>query len=788
MESSPAPSQALPSGTRIEEFVVERVLGSGGFGITYLARDARLDRQVVIKENLPAQFCFRDTHSLTVAPRHTHGEDADNFQWSLENFSKEAAMLASLDHPGIVKVLRSFEAFGTAYFAMPFVEGMALDELAKKRAGDPFSEAELIGMLERVLRALGYLHDRGIYHRDIKPGNLLITNEGLPVLIDFGSARQRLSERSMTVVESAGYTPFEQMQSNGNIGPWSDLYSLGATLVKVMTGEAPPKAMDRIKNDPYVPLATRAGLLKTYSPGFLANIDKSLAVEDEERWKDAKEWRGDVSREQHGITDTSSTASVMPDANEAAGGSPGPTKKRLSRRALALVACLAMGSLLWKLGAEIQKGRSAKAAVVDQADTGRKQAESIAEEEERERKAEEEGRMAEASRIREEKAGAERERRAALAKEEMERKTQKIEPVEDSPIHQVIPGTFFDMLCKIRGNAILEAEKLYEGSTFEMREGNALVIDRLTKALIQLVAAAYDESQLKGKTPEEFVAAKLFSVFELLEMQMEDEIRDGRNGTLGIVEVGMNKIDAVAEIIEEIVRIRLSPEDFSEWKQKWDAAGEATSDEGPNVVMVAEPVTPDDEERGKEVDPLAFLVERRATQADVEGWSIEGLSFALNYLYARQGYPFRNKGNESLRQAFDRYPWYRPVEGMTDDQAGEKMPLTVKENMEFLAGIRVEFKKRVPIEDPRESLTKDFISHGEATELSLAEIRYSINYLYARHGFPFEGEKSESIRREFERFPWYRPVAGRTMEQIDRMMNPFERQNVQILAEARREK
>jgi formylglycine-generating enzyme required for sulfatase activity/serine/threonine protein kinase len=292
VQQNPEPSgQALPAGTRIEEFVIERVLGSGGFGITYLARDARLNRQVVIKENLPVQFCFRDTHSLTVAPRHSQGEDAENFKWSLENFSKEAAMLASLDHPGIVKVLRSFEAFGTAYFVMPFVEGLALDELSKQRDGTSFSEEELCGLLERMLAALGYLHDRGIYHRDIKPGNILITNDGIPVLIDFGSARQRLSERSMTVVESAGYTPFEQLQSRGNVGPWSDLYALGGTLVKVITGETPPKAMDRMRKDPFLPLAERAEMASCFSPGFLQSLDQALAVDEDDRWQEAGEWR-----------------------------------------------------------------------------------------------------------------------------------------------------------------------------------------------------------------------------------------------------------------------------------------------------------------------------------------------------------------------------------------------------------------------------------------------------------------------------------------------------------------
>ena len=147
---NPEPSgQALPRGTRIEEFVIERVLGSGGFGITYLAKDNNLGRQVVIKENLPAQFCFRDTHSLTVAPRHSHGEDVENFRWSLENFSKEAAMLASLDHPGIVRVLRSFQALGTAYFVMPFVEGVAFDSLIEshKAKRQSFDETGLHGLL-----------------------------------------------------------------------------------------------------------------------------------------------------------------------------------------------------------------------------------------------------------------------------------------------------------------------------------------------------------------------------------------------------------------------------------------------------------------------------------------------------------------------------------------------------------------------------------------------------------------------------------------------------------------
>jgi TPR repeat protein/serine/threonine protein kinase len=286
-------TQSLPTGTRLEEFVIERVLGTGGFGITYLARDSSLGRRVVIKENLPSQFCWRDSHALTVRPRHTEGEDADNFQYSLESFRNEAATLASLDHPGIVRVLRSFEAYGTAYFVMPFVEGTALDEQIRARqdSGQDFTEDEVGGMLWRVLDALAYLHDRGIYHRDIKPGNILITATGEPVLIDFGAARQRLSERSLTVIESAGYTPFEQLQTRGKVGPWSDIYALGGTLYKALTGETPAKAADRIMDDPLVPLAERPEIRARYSSRLLKSIDKAIAPKAADRFQDAGQWR-----------------------------------------------------------------------------------------------------------------------------------------------------------------------------------------------------------------------------------------------------------------------------------------------------------------------------------------------------------------------------------------------------------------------------------------------------------------------------------------------------------------
>jgi serine/threonine protein kinase len=272
--------------------VIEHVLGSGGFGITYIARDVSLSRKVAIKENLPSQFAHRNTTSLVIGPG-SGREDQENFEWSMSNFLREAETLASLDHPGIVRVLRKFEANGTVYFVMPFVDGLAFDTLIedRRRENRRFSDDELRGLLERLLGALAYLHDRGIYHRDIKPGNILISNDGVPALIDFGSAHQRLSERSMTVIESAGYTPFEQLQSRGNVGPWSDLYALGTTLVKAITFETMPKAADRIMGDPWPGLLANDKIAGHYSPQLLSSIERALAPLPDQRWQDAKQWQ-----------------------------------------------------------------------------------------------------------------------------------------------------------------------------------------------------------------------------------------------------------------------------------------------------------------------------------------------------------------------------------------------------------------------------------------------------------------------------------------------------------------
>lgn len=288
-------AQELQAGYRLGEYEIIKVLGSGGFGVTYLAKEESLNRLVVIKENLPAMFAVRESSTLSVTARCER--DKGDFEWAMNNFLNEARTLAALDHAHIVKIFRAFVANGTAYFVMPYVEGEDMGVLVEKmkERGEYFSSHDIRLLLNSLLNALEYLHGKNILHRDIKPNNILMLPGNVPIFIDFGTARQQIGEKSMTVIESAGYTPFEQMQSRGNVGPWSDLYALGATFYKVITGESPPQNADRMgKTDAYKSLSQQECLRKKYDLKLLQTIDKALSLWPEDRYQSAKEWRDDL--------------------------------------------------------------------------------------------------------------------------------------------------------------------------------------------------------------------------------------------------------------------------------------------------------------------------------------------------------------------------------------------------------------------------------------------------------------------------------------------------------------
>ena len=183
---------ALPAGMPLGSYRLLRVLGQGGFGITYLAEHTGSGQQVVIKENLPSAFAYRVSGSHRVYA--SGGAVQKDFDWALTRFVDEARILAALQHPGVVRVLECFEALGTAYYVMPWVGGEVLSKAAPAPA--EITESWLLPQLRRLLVTLEYLHGRNVLHRDIKPANVLLQADGEPVLSDFGAARIMVSERS----------------------------------------------------------------------------------------------------------------------------------------------------------------------------------------------------------------------------------------------------------------------------------------------------------------------------------------------------------------------------------------------------------------------------------------------------------------------------------------------------------------------------------------------------------------------------------------------------------------
>jgi serine/threonine protein kinase len=275
----------LPSKTMLFEFRIESVLGAGGFGITYLAKD------VAIKEYLPGDLALRALDG-SVVPVNT--DTAFNYKSGLDQFLAEARTLARFTHPNIVRVSRYFEANGTAYMVMSYEEGTSLNRFLRKTPRP--DEAYLKTMVEPLLEGLQEMHGAGFLHRDIKPSNIFLRADGTPVLLDFGTARLAIrdSVHDAIAILTPGYAPVELYVRTGQQGPWTDIYSLAAVLYRAIVGENPPDALTRLRVDG-VGKRLHSGRNR-YSAQFLAAVHWGLALEEKRRPQNVTEWRAAIVR------------------------------------------------------------------------------------------------------------------------------------------------------------------------------------------------------------------------------------------------------------------------------------------------------------------------------------------------------------------------------------------------------------------------------------------------------------------------------------------------------------
>ena len=279
--------RALPVGQVLGEYEIEGVLGQGAFGITYLAKDVMLHRKYAIKEYYPREYAVRDS-TLTVKAAGSK-DDRDTYAWGLSRFLEEARILARFDDPNIIGVRRFFEANGTAYLVMDYCDGDSLDKIVKMNG--PLDSSKLAKLVTPLLNGLSRVHSSNFLHRDIKPANIFVRHDGSPVLLDFGAARQEVvsHSKSVTSLATPGYGAVEQYSTHGRQGPWTDIYGLGATLYRVVTGDKPQDSPGRMLNDELVPAAIKAK--GKYPEKVLEAIDAAMQVYPENRPQSIEEWR-----------------------------------------------------------------------------------------------------------------------------------------------------------------------------------------------------------------------------------------------------------------------------------------------------------------------------------------------------------------------------------------------------------------------------------------------------------------------------------------------------------------
>ncbi len=333
---------ALRPGFELDDYVIEKILGQGTFGITYQAFHRSSGLPFAIKEYFPREFCARARDDGVIASGSR--EDIADFHWGLERFLEEAKTLTLFDHPNVVKALRLFQAQGTAYLVMEYCDGQALDAILER--DHTLTEPEIRAFLLPLLDGLEAVHAYGIVHRDIKPGNIFIRHDGQPILLDFGAARQALGNhsRSVTSLATRGYAALEQYATRGRLGPWTDVYGLSATLYRCIHGAKPSDALDRQMEDDLQPAAVAAR--GDYSAGLLRAIDAGLKLRHEQRLPSISEFRAVLSQ-QEPSRHPAGSAKTTTSGRAPGGRRPHPPRSTASGVLVLIGLLLVMGAVLW---------------------------------------------------------------------------------------------------------------------------------------------------------------------------------------------------------------------------------------------------------------------------------------------------------------------------------------------------------------------------------------------------------------------------------------------------------
>lgn len=345
--------QALSSGTLLqhETYRIEKVLGQGGFGITYLATDLNLQRKVAIKEFFPKDFCDRDeaTSHVTLGTKNT----AEFVNRLKSKFLKEARNIAKFDHPNIIRIYAAFEENNTAYYVMEYIEGESLSSMVKKSG--PLPEKRALGYIAKVGEALEYVHARKINHLDIKPANIMVRmSDDTPILIDFGLSKQYDSDGNQTSTMppgfSHGFAPLEQYNEGGvkDFTPQTDIYSLAASLYYVLSGVVPIQATRRNDEELTFP--------NSIPQKMVAAISKAMSPGRKGRHSEVREFIKDIESAENVVDDTEIIRQLEEKGHKAQYDSkpsisqpiePTPTPSKLKWYVFTVIAIVAVLALLY---------------------------------------------------------------------------------------------------------------------------------------------------------------------------------------------------------------------------------------------------------------------------------------------------------------------------------------------------------------------------------------------------------------------------------------------------------